>query len=44
MVEKHNEHFVYKRYNDKKSTNLFAQKLRETTLDNIKNMKEPNEA
>ena len=31
MVEKHNEHFVYKRCYDEKSTNLFKQKLHETT-------------
>ena len=31
MVKKHNEHFVYKRYYDEKSTNLFKQKLHETT-------------
>ena len=42
MVKKHSEHFVYKRY-DEKSTNLFKQKLHETTWDNIKNIKEPNE-
>ena len=43
-VKKHNEHFVYKRYYDKKSTNLFKQKLHKTIWDNIKNIKEPNEA
>ena len=29
MVKKHNEHFIYKRYYDEKSTNLFKQKLHE---------------
>ena len=38
------KHSVYKRYYDKKSTNLFMQKLHKTTWDNIKNIKEPNEA
>ena len=36
LVEKHNEHFVYRRYNDEKSAKLFKQKLHETTWDNIK--------
>ena len=44
VVEKHNEHFVYNRYYDEKSKNLFKQKLQETTWDSIKNRKEPNEA
>ena len=42
MVAKE-EDSVYKRYYDKKSTNLFKQKLREPTRDNMKNIKEPNE-
>ena len=42
MVAKE-EDSVYKRYYDKKSTNLFKQKLCEPTRDNMKNIKEPNE-
>ena len=34
---------VYWRHYDEKSTNLFKQKLHETTLDNIRNIKEHNE-
>ena len=44
MVQRHDEYFVYKRNYDKESTNLFKQKLHETTWDKIKNIKEPNEA
>ena len=44
VVKKHNEHSVYKKCYDEKSTNLFKQKLHETSWDNIKNIKEPNEA
>ena len=44
MVKKHNEHSVYKKFYAKKSTNLFKQKLHETSWDNIKNIKELNEA
>ena len=44
MAEKHNEHLVYKRYYGEKSTNLFKQKLHETTWYKIKNIKEPNKA
>ena len=44
VVEKCNGHFIYKGYFDEKSTNLFKQKLHETTWDNIKNIKKPNEA
>ena len=43
-TEKHSEHFVYKRYYDEISINLFKQKLDKATLYNIKNTKEPNEA
>ena len=44
MVEKDKEHFVYKRYYDEKSRNVFQQKRHNTTWDNIKNIEKPNEA
>ena len=44
MVEKDKEHFVYKRYYDEKSRNVFQQKRHDTTWDNIKNIEKPNEA
>ena len=44
MVEKDKEYFVYKRYYDEKSRNVFQQKRHDTTWDNIKNIEKPNEA
>ena len=44
MVQRHDQYFAYKRNYDKESTNLFKQKLHETTWDKIKKIKEPNEA
>ena len=37
VVEKHNKHFVYKRWYDQKSTN-FKQKLHEITWNNIRKL------
>ena len=44
MIDKQREHFVCKIYYEEQSTSLFKQKLHKTTWDDIKNIKESNEA